>query len=74
MDIKMKRYRAEVKVYERDSQQGDFYTLDSDVLHEVEIFMFAKTANLDSKTQAFKATLFDNGKEATVYTNDLNNV
>lgn len=73
----MKRYTAEVCTYKRESglnDAGEYYKSDFDKLEEAEIFMFAKSANLDNQVFAYKATLFDNGKEVSFWTNDLNNI
>ena len=73
----MKRYTAEVITYNRDLEKNDprgYYKSDFDTLEEAEIFMFAKSANLDRETFAYKAILFDNGKETSFWTNDLNNI
>lgn len=73
----MKRYTTEVNTYKRNPEQnnsGEHYKSSFDKLEEAEIFMFAKTANLDREVFAYKATMFDNGKEVAFWTNDLNNI
>ena len=76
----MKKYNVEINTYARifnaldPNHFGSFGNAWFDHLEDAEAFIFRRTVSLDKDVMAYKATIFEHGKEVAFWTDDLKNV